>query len=697
MDPMIRRIRNIGILAHIDAGKTTLTERILMATGRIRIPGEVDDGTATMDFMVQERERGITIGAAATRVGWRDHVIHLIDTPGHVDFTIEVERSLRVLDGAIVVLSASEGVQPQTEHVWAQADARGVPRLVFINKLDRVGADFDRCLADLQTRLNAPAVAFQLPVVEDGRLTGVLDLVHSTLLTFTRRDRGVIVQSEPVPESLEVELAFGREALLNAALHSDAVMERYLTTGSVSPADLYADARQRVLEGTLVPVFCGAAKHHQGVQPLLDAVIELLPSPADVGPCYGLSAMGRGTSERRRPDVSERACALVFKLVHDRDEGLLAFTRVYSGALRVGDVVLNPRTGAQETITQLFAAHAEELEPVSVAEAGAITVVAGLTNPITGDTLCDPGAPLLLEPLTPPTPVLGVVIEAETVESEERLNAALQRPLLEDPTLRLTVDPQTGQRVLEGMGELHLEIAVERLRREHGLALRVGQPRVTYLLAPSVGAVGEGTHRLVTSAGEQRATLEVRLTLQPDVPVVSIEPGWAAIALPEDYAEAIVSALRAGVERALGGGAPLAFARVSVSGGSCEPGPGALIAARVAAGLALDDALKRSSIMVMEPIMRLEVRTPGDYMGGVLGDLQARRGIVTSTTPRPPLQVIEADVPLAELVGYTTALRSATQGRSSASIQFSRHSPAPPKLSRLIFEPLVGDRVKSEP
>jgi elongation factor G len=287
MAPMIRRIRNIGILAHIDAGKTTLTERILMATGRIRIPGEVDDGTATMDFMVQERERGITIGAAATRVGWRDHVIHLIDTPGHVDFTIEVERSLRVLDGAIVVLSASEGVQPQTEHVWAQADARRVPRLVFINKLDRVGADFERCLSDLQTRLNAPAVAFQLPVVEDGRLLGVLDLVHSRLMTFTRKDRGVIVQSEPVPESLEVELTFGREALLNAALHSDPVMERYLSTGVVSPADLYADARQRVLEGALVPVFCGAAKHHQGVQPLLDAVIELLPSPADVGPCHG--------------------------------------------------------------------------------------------------------------------------------------------------------------------------------------------------------------------------------------------------------------------------------------------------------------------------------------------------------------------------------------------------------------------------
>ena len=684
-------IRNIGIMAHIDAGKTTLTERILFYTGVSHRMGEVHEGSAVMDWMVQEQERGITITSAATTCYWRDHRVNIIDTPGHVDFTMEVERSLRVLDGAIAVFTAVEGVEPQSETVWKQAEHYGVPRLAFINKMDRIGADFEAAVQSIRDRLGANAVPFQLPIGKEERFVGVVDLVREVALTWADDELGSVVVEGPVPEDMEDEVTIAREALLDAvAAEHEGLLEAYLEGGTLDPALIRLAARRALLAGKMVPVFCGSAFKNKGVQALLDAVVAYLPSPMDLPPVAGKDPSNESRVLHRRASDDEPFCALAFKIQTDPFVGSLTYLRVYSGQIETGSVALNPRTGKRERIGRLLQMHANKREDVQVVTAGNIVAAAGLRQVATGDTLCDQKHPIVLEAMEFPEPVISVAIEPMTKMDEERLVASLAKLMEEDPTFRVRVDKESGQTLISGMGELHLDIIRDRLEREFKVSCQVGRPQVAYRESLSQAAQAEGLFKRQTGGRGQYGHVIVRLTPNARGAGNSFHDETVGGVIPKEYIKPALDGCREALERGALAGFPMVDVDCALTGGSFHDVDSSDIAFRVAGSMAVQEAARSAGPILLEPIMKVEISVPGDYTGAVIGDLSGRRGDVTRMDSRPGVQVIGAEVPLAAMFGYATDLRSATQGRASFTMQFHRYADVPGPLGKEIVGRLRG-------
>ena len=684
-------LRNIGIMAHIDAGKTTLTERILFYTGVSHRMGEVHDGSTVMDWMVQEQERGITITSAATTCTWNAHRINIIDTPGHVDFTVEVERSLRVLDGAIAVFTAVEGVEPQSETVWKQAERHGVPRIAFINKMDRVGADFAAAVQSIRDRLGANAVPFQLPIGQEDQFRGVVDLIRMVALTWGGDSVGASFTVTEIPPELAAAAAEARERLLDAVVGEDeALLEAYLD-GRELPLDrLLAAARRASIAGTVVPVFCGSAFKNKGVQPLLDAVVDLLPSPMDLPAIDGRDPSDESKVLHRKASDAEPFCALAFKIQSDPYVGTLTYLRVYSGTIEGGSVALNPRTGKRERVGRLLQMHANKRDDITVATAGNIVAAAGLRNVATGDTLCDQKHPIVLEAMTFPEPVITMAIEPMTKVDEEKLTASLQKLQDEDPTFRVRVDKESGQTLIAGMGELHLEIIKDRLDREFRVQCQVGRPQVAYRETLRGSAEAEGIFKRQTGGRGQFGHVKLRLEANEAGAGIAVVDAVVGGAIPKEFMKATLDGCREALDRGVLAGFPMIDVRCSVYDGSAHDVDSTEIAFRVAASMAVQDAAKNSMPILMEPIMRVEVSVPEEYTGAVIGDLSGRRGSVTRMEARSGAQVIGAEVPLSSMFGYATDLRSATQGRASFTMQFERYADVPPQISHEIVARLRG-------
>jgi len=664
----LAKLRNIGILAHIDAGKTTLTERILFTTGVSWRMGEVDDGTAVMDWMEQEQERGITITSAATRVRWKDHALNIIDTPGHVDFTIEVERSLRVLDACIVVFSAVEGVQPQSETVWRQADAHGVPRLAFVNKMDRVGANYEAAIGQIRDELNSPAVAFQVPAFEADEFVGAVDLLRMELVTHGDDVHRVLDSRAPVPEHLADEAWLARQLLLEAIADTDDTLYEMLLEGQEITTDrLVASAREAVLAGDLVPVLCGSAFRNKGVQPLLDAVAELLPSPLDRPPI----------DEDHPPSADAPFAALAFKVQAD-PQGLLTFLRVYSGSVTIGDDVVNARTGRRVRLGRLYRMHAMEREELRTITAGDIVAAMGVKDTSTGDTLRSPRSAVRLETIRCPEPVLFVSVVPNTAEDQMRLSESLSRLRDEDPTLQVRRDTETGQTILCGMGELHLEIASTRLEREFEVRARFGRPQVAYREAILGSAAGVGL--VDRKIGPKGFYARVAVEIEEGEGITHDE-----LAIGGEHLRAAEAGVVERLQRGQRAGFPVhgvAVRIVDLDESAVDSSPAAF---RLAGGLAVGDALTKAGVRVEEPLMRVEVSVPDDYVGGVVGDLNSRRGRVSDITARAGRQTLVAEVPLAAMFGYATSLRSLTQGRAAYTMVLARYAPMPEALCSRVF------------
>jgi elongation factor G len=682
----IERYRNIGISAHIDAGKTTTTERILFYTGVSHRLGEVHDGAAVMDYMQQEQERGITITSAATTCFWAgmeqqfpEHRINIIDTPGHVDFTVEVERSLRVLDGAICVFCAVRGVEPQSETVWLQANRYGVPRIAFVNKMDRPGADFPRVLDEMRTRLGANPVAIQLPLGAEEQFRGVIDLVGMRAIIWDDQALGARFEFSPIPAALQPLAREYRDRLVAAAAEGDdALLARYLESGDLSAGDIRRGLRRRSLAGELILVTCGSAFRNKGIQAMLDAVIDFLPAPTDRHPVRGVLADGQ-PGERRASD-EEPFAALAFKIVSDPYYDSLAFFRVYSGVLKAGDSVYNPGRNRHEQIGKLLQIHADERAEIPEVRAGDIAAVVGLTGVATGDSLVDAGNVITLEPMAFPEPVIAVSVEPRTAADQERLAAALRRLAAEDPSCRVGTDPESGQVIVSGMGELHLEIITDRLRREFGVDPNVGRPRVAY--RETIRRALEHDARVTRQVAGHGQYGHVRLRLEP-------LPAGAgcrfASALPDDrILPAFLPAIEAGVrEQAAGGvlaGCPVVDVMATLVDGSGHPTDASETAYRLAAGQAFREGCARAMPVLLEPVMAVEVVTPEACLGDVNGDLARRRGILQAGDDSAAGRVVRAEVPLAELFGYATSLRSLTRGRATFSMKFTRYADVPPSL-----------------
>ena len=683
------RTRNIGIIAHIDAGKTTTTERFLFYTGRTYRLGNVDEGTTVTDWMEQERERGITIASAAVTCFWRDHRINIIDTPGHIDFTAEVQRSLRVLDGGVVVFDAVHGVEPQSETVWRQADRFGVPRICFINKMDRTGADFWRCIGMIEERLKAVPVAIQVPIGSESSFSGVVDLIDRIVLVF-----GDELGQEPerldVPESLRDLVEEKREILVEAIAETDDVLlAKYLDGEELDCEELRGGLRNATLGNHLVPVLCGAALRNKGVQPVLDAIVDYLPSPLDVPAIEGFHPQ-TGGKVVRHPDVQEPFSALVFKIVTDLFVGRLAYMRVYSGKLRSNSSVHNSPKSKKERIGRLLHMYANRREEVGEVFAGDIAAVGGLKFTFTGDTLCDRSHPVVLESIHFPEPVIYVAIEPRTAAEETKLLDALHCLADEDPTFKFRIDENTGQTIISGMGELHLEILVERLVREFKVWAKVGRPQVAYreTITRKVRSEGE----FAAQRGGKRQYAQVVLELEPSPKGEG--DAFQNEALPEAVPAEYVEAIRISVQGALTGGLlagyPLVDIRVTVVDGHFDESESSESAFHSAAAIAFHRGLQKAGPVLLEPIMKLEVVTPGENTGDVIGDISARRGEIEGMEPSPgDMRVIQGHVPLAEMFGYATDMRSQTQGRGSFTMEFDYYAPVPEDISsRIIGEPL---------
>jgi elongation factor G len=689
----IDRVRNIGIMAHIDAGKTTTTERILFYTGVIQRLGEVQDGSAFTDWMEQEQERGISITAAATTFLWQDHRINLIDTPGHVDFTVEVERSLRVLDGAVAVFCAVNGVEPQSETVWRQARRYGVPRLAFINKCDREGADVDAVLAQMRSRLDANPVLLQLPYAVDGELLGVIDLLTMQLRVWDEASLGMVFHDGPIPaEAIDAARA-ARDRLVEAIAEcDDATMEHFVAGDSLDVGLLVAGLRRATLANRAVPTLVGAAFRNKGVHNLLDAVVDYLPSPLDVPPVTGIDPRDPGgAAVQRRPSRDEPLAALAFKIMSDEsDSSTLTYFRVYSGRLRVGESVLNATKGKLEQIARLVRMHANHREEVTELAAGHIGASVGLRSATTGDTLCDPTAPIVLAPIHFPEPVIGIVIEPVTEEDAAALTGALETLAAEDPTFRVQTDPDSQQTVIAGMGELHLEILVDRLRREFGVAVRVGNPRVAY--RETVGRRAEAERRFVRQAAGPSHYGHVKLVVEPTVRGEGYvyEDQGQGEAIPRRYLPAVRAGVNEAVERGVLAGYPVTDVRVSVVGGSAHPVDSSDFGYKMAGLQAFQTAARNANMALLEPVMDVEVVTPDPFMGDVIGDLHARRGKITGIEPRHGVHVVAGFVPLASMFGYATDLRSRTQGRATYSMQFKQYAEVPHSIADEIVARVSG-------
>jgi len=681
--------RNIGIMAHIDAGKTTTTERILYYTGVNYKLGEVHEGTATMDWMAQEQERGITITSAATQCFWRDHRINIIDTPGHVDFTAEVERSLRVLDGAVAVFDAVAGVEPQSETVWRQADRYRVPRIAFVNKMDRVGSDFPRTVAMMRSRLAASPVVIQLPWGREEHFKGVIDLVRMRGIFYKDETLGADYEVVDLPEEAAAEAHKMREQLVEAVAETDDVLlEKYLSGEAVTEDEIVAALRRATIANRLQPVVCGSAFKNKGVQPLLDAVVDYLPSPLDVPPIQGLLP-GTDHVLTRPADDEAPFAALVFKIMTDPFVGQLAYFRVYSGHVESGSSVLNVSRGKNERIGRLLKMHANKREEISEVWAGDIAAGVGLKNVTTGDTICNPKDPVLLEAMSFPEPVISVSIEPKTKVDQEKLSTALGKLTQEDPTFRVHTDPDTGQTIISGMGELHLEIITDRLVREFGVGANVGKPQVAYRETVTAEAEGEGRFVRQTGGRGQYGHCKIRLRPNPEHDFVfnnKVVGGH----IPKEFVKPIEQGIREALETGPLAGYPVSGVEVDVYDGSYHDVDSSEVAFKIAGSMAFQDAAKRAHPVLMEPVMAVEVVTPEEYMGEVIGDITSRRGRVQQMEARANAQVITCKVPLSEMFGYATDLRSLTQGRANYTMQFSAYEQAPKTVSEEIVAKAAG-------
>ncbi len=684
MSAELQRTRNIGIIAHIDAGKTTTTERILYYTGRIYKMGEVHQGTAVMDWMEQERERGITITAAATTAEWRDHRINIIDTPGHVDFTVEVERSLRVLDGGVVVLDAVAGVEPQSETVWRQADKYGVPRIVFINKMDRVGANFWMTIDMLKERLGANPVVVQLPIGIEDSFVGVVDLLTRKALVWDGTADGTPTEQE-IPTDMVDDVEKWRELLVEHVVeHDDALMHRYLEGGAFSVEELRGAVRQATVDAKIQPVVCGTALRNKGVQAVLDAVVDYLPSPLDVPPVAGINPQ-TGEMEARRALPEEPLSALAFKIAADPFVGKLSYVRVYSGELKSGSYVFNSSKGERERIGRLVRMHANRREDVESISAGDIVGVVGLKYTVTGDTLCDPAHQMILESIKFPEPVIAVAIEPRTKQDQDRMGIALARLSEEDPTFRVRTDLDSGQTIIWGMGELHLEVIVDRMLREFKVDARVGRPQVAYRETVTRKAREEG--RWVKQSGGKGQFGHVWLEVEP----LDRGGGFEFIdktvggVIPKEYIPAVAAGVKEAAEGGVLAGYPLVDLKVTLVDGSYHEVDSSEMAFKLAGSIGLKRAVERAGPQILEPIMKVEVTTPEPFLGDVVGDLNARRGQIEGIDPRSGGQVIAATVPLAEMFGYATDLRSKTQGRATYSMEFSHYQPVTQEVAKTVL------------
>jgi len=690
-DHPLDRTRNIGIIAHIDAGKTTTTERFLFYTGRTYRLGSVDDGTTVTDWMEQERERGITIASAAVTCWWRDHRINIIDTPGHIDFTAEVQRSLRVLDGGVVVFDAVRGVEPQSETVWRQADRFGVPRICFINKMDRAGADLGRCIDMIAERLEAAPVAVQVPIGVETDFVGVVDLIGRVALIY-RDEMGQDPERAEVPEALRDQVDEWRQSLVEAiAEANDALLIRYLDGEELSPEELRTGLRRATLLGQLVPVLCGSALRNKGVQPVLDAIVDYLPSPLDVPAITGLCP-ATGAEALRHADPDEPFAALVFKIVGDPFVGRLAYMRVYSGVLRSNSSVLNSPKGKKERIRRLLRMYANHREDIPEVSAGDIAAVGGLKFTFTGDTLCDPGHPVILESIRFPEPVIYVAIEPRTAADEAKMADALQRLAEEDPTFRVRTDENTGQTIISGMGELHLEILVERLLREFNVWAKVGRPQVAYRESITREVRGEGEFSFQRAAKGQYARVVLELGPLPDGKGFSFQNGVSPEVVPSAYVPVIEAAVRESLTGGVLGGYPIVGVTVALVDGTYDESQSSEAAFDRAAAIAFRRGLEQAGPILLEPIMGIEVIVPEANTGDVIGDLNSRRGEIGGMERLPGgVQAIRGSVPLSEMFGYATDLRSVTQGRGAFTMEFDRYAPVPREVAdRVLGGPWQG-------
>jgi len=686
----LERIRNIGIVAHIDAGKTTTTERILFYTGTSHKIGEVHDGTATMDWMVQEQERGITITSAATTCAWREHQINIIDTPGHVDFTIEVERSLRVLDGAVGVFCAVGGVEPQSETVWRQADRYHVPRIAFVNKMDRVGADFDAVVAQIRERLSAPGVPIQVPLGSEDTFRGVIDLVQMKTVEWFDDELGSKFQAEDIPAELREKADAAREKMIEALADVDeSLMEKFLDGSEISEKEVRAALRKGTVSLQIVPIICGSAFKNKGVQALLDSVVEYLPSPLDVPPVTGIDP---NTEKEivRRPADDEPASALAFKIMTDPYVGTLAFVRVYSGVLSVGDQLYNASKAKRERVGRLVRMHANDREDIKEVCAGDIAAVVGPKTLTTGDTLCSEDKPVVLESINFPEPVISIAIEPKTKGDQDKVSAALHKITQEDPSFRVSADAETGQTLISGMGELHLEIVVDRLTREFKVEANIGKPQVAYKETIRK-AVTQETRFVKQSGGRgQYAHVELEVSPNETGKGFAFENNIKGGVIPREYIPAIEKGIREALSTGPLAGYPVLDTKVSLLYGSYHEVDSSEMAFKICGSMAFKEACRKASPVLLEPIMDVEVVMPEEYMGDVIGDLSGRRGKIQSMTARGGAQVVAAQVPLATMFGYATDVRSRTQGRATFTMQFGHYEPVPASVSEELVARAVG-------
>jgi elongation factor G len=686
----LERTRNIGIMAHIDAGKTTTTERILYYTGVNYKIGEVHEGTATMDWMVQEQERGITITSAATTCYWRDHRVNIIDTPGHVDFTIEVERSLRVLDGAIAVFCSVGGVEPQSETVWRQADKYGVPRIAFINKMDRVGADFERGVQMIRDRLGANPVPVQVPIGCEEQFRGVIDLPSMKAILWDDESLGARYRLEEIPEAQREEAERHRERLLEAVAEVDeTLLDKYLEGREISETEIRGAVRQGTLALKLVPVLCGSAFKNKGVQPLLDAVVDYLPSPLDVPAVEGINPDTEKPETRPARDDAPFS-ALAFKIMTDPYVGTLTFFRVYSGLVASGSYVLNASKGRKERIGRLLKMHANKREDIKEVYAGDIAAAVGLRETTTGDTLCDDSHPIVLESIDFPEPVISIAIEPKTKGDQEKLGTSMRKLAAEDPSFRVETDPETGQTIIKGMGELHLEIIVDRLLREFKVDANVGRPQVAYKETIQRAVEQEGKFIRQTGGRGQYGHVVIRLEpLHPGEGFEFVDATKGGV-IPREYIPAVERGVREAMEGGVLAGYPMVDVKATLLDGSYHEVDSSEIAFKIASSMAFKDGARRAQPILLEPIMAVEVVVPEEFMGAVVGDLNGRRGHLQGMEARGGAHVIRAHVPLKEMFGYATDLRSATQGRATYTMQFSHYEPVPQMISEEITARAVG-------
>jgi elongation factor G len=682
----LERCRNIGIMAHIDAGKTTTTERILFYTGRTHRIGEVHEGTATMDWMEQEQERGITITSAATTCTWRDIRINIIDTPGHVDFTAEVERSLRVLDGAVAVFDAVHGVQPQSEKVWRQADKYGVPRICFINKIDKMGADFEHAVDTIRKRLNAKPIAIQIPIGQEDKFKGVVDLLSMKAIIWNDETLGAEYVTEEIPAELRKKAeAFRAQLVETVAENDDEMLHKFLEGEEISAAELKASLRKSTIALKVFPVVVGTAFKNKGVQPLLDAVVDYLPSPLDTGETHGINPEN-GQQITRKASDNEPFSALAFKIMADPFVGQLTFIRVYSGQLKSGDSVLNSRTQRNERIGRLLKMHANKREDIQEILAGDICAAVGLKNVSTGDTICDDSHPITLESIVFAVPVISVAVEPKTKADQEKMGMALAKLAQEDPTFKVHTDPDSGQTIISGMGELHLEIIVDRMMREYKVEANVGKPQVAYRETVRKHAEAEGKYIRQTGGRGQYGHAKIKLDPQPPGMGYEFVNDIVGGSVPKEFIKPIDQGIQEALEGGVLAGYPVVDVKVTLYDGSYHDVDSNEMAFKIAGSMAFKEAARKASPVLLEPVMAVEVVTPEDYAGAIMGDLSSRRGRIEGMEHRAGSQVIKAIVPLAEMFGYATHMRSSTQGRAEYSMHFARYEETP----RSVADEIIG-------